>query len=201
MVRTDHHLARPSPWRTGRCLRLRVVNLASEVVFFVPIEPPPRGGDNDDARHRRRKPPPHLFTGLVLGRAASGEHKAVRVRGGLASHTCEVVTIFLVDPRGRGAPFGYTLHYFAEGGIACFDLAAEQLSPRLLGGPPSTGGTRTEEHDISYCRKSHVSLAALNGHLVVVHRNDDGKSLDLWFRTESFAGEEDREASSWIRSS
>ena len=69
--------------------------------------------------------------------------------------------------------------------------------PRLLGGPPSAA---TEEHGISYGRHSHVSLAALNGHLVVVHRNDDGKipPLDLWFLlTESSAGEE--EAASWSR--
>jgi len=30
--------------------------------------------------------------GLVLGRAASGEHKAVRIRGDLTSQTCEVVS-------------------------------------------------------------------------------------------------------------
>jgi hypothetical protein len=33
----------------------------------------------------------------------------------------------------------------------------------------------------------------------VVHRNDDGKTLDLWFRTERSAGEEDGEEASWSR--
>jgi hypothetical protein len=78
----------------NRCLRLRVVNLASGVVSFVPShlqdrDPHPSADaprdDDDDARRRRK--PPHRFTGLVLGRAASGEHKAVRIRGDLASQT------------------------------------------------------------------------------------------------------------------
>ncbi|KAL6639668.1 hypothetical protein ACP70R_023398 [Stipagrostis hirtigluma subsp. patula] len=200
------------------------------------VPPPPRG--RHVLRHRLLRPrplprrPPAPEPGrarrgsqlgrqvrvFVIGRAASGKHKALRIRNDLpGGQVCQVLAIdsrrnsptlwwhcqspstavlsghrhtavvqgiahFLVDPWRRGRPpFGYKLRDFAAGGIASFNLATEQWSPTLLSGPPSSS---TSTQISSFCRKSEVHLAVLNGRLVVVHHDDDARSLDLWFRVD-----------------
>ncbi|KAL6639670.1 hypothetical protein ACP70R_023400 [Stipagrostis hirtigluma subsp. patula] len=190
----------------GQCLRVRVVDMESGAVSLVP----------DRIQVEHASDPRSQATGgvPVLGRAASGEHKLLRIsRKGRDDQVCHVATIgggggggwterpappvpvflghgravvvdgiayFLVQPARNF--WGGARHDFDEpDGIASFDLATEQWSPTILRGPVSSCTDDTAEHTAGY--ESRFQLTALNGRLVVIHRNVDHCSMDLWFRT------------------
>ncbi|KAF0920014.1 hypothetical protein E2562_032498 [Oryza meyeriana var. granulata] len=154
---------------------------------------------------------------LALGRAASGELKALRISHHFYHQFCEVVS--LGDGRWSEAPgppttvrtsrrhmavvngvayflvdAGRLRADFEPGSIASFDLATEQWAAALLRGPLYGNERPPPRRD----RRGELTLAALNGHLVAVHHNDEDLTLDLWFRQEEKISD-DAKAPRWCR--
>ncbi|KAL6595049.1 hypothetical protein ACP70R_048152 [Stipagrostis hirtigluma subsp. patula] len=168
----------------GRCIRVRVVDMESGAVSLVP--------DRIQVEHASDTRSQATGGVPVLGRA-SGEHKLLRISSKGRDQVCHVVTI------GGGGGSGWTERppppppppprvpvfpghgrAVVVNGIAYF-LVRPQWSPTILRGPVSSCTDDTAEHTAG-C-EWHFQLTALNGRLVVVHRNVDQCSMDLWFRT------------------
>ncbi|KAL6638941.1 hypothetical protein ACP70R_022671 [Stipagrostis hirtigluma subsp. patula] len=199
-MRTHGHLAGIA--LDGRCLRVRVVDMESGAVSLVPDRI--QVGRASDPRS------PAMSGVHLFGRAASGEHKLLRISSNGRDQFCHVLTLggSGADWTERPAPpvpvfpghgsavvvdgIAFFLvepsssswdarHDFDEpDGIASFDLATEQWSSTILRGPVSSCTEDTAEHTRGYA--SPFQLTSLNGRLVVIHGNRDSCSLDLWFR-------------------
>ncbi|KAL6639669.1 hypothetical protein ACP70R_023399 [Stipagrostis hirtigluma subsp. patula] len=161
----------------GRCIRVRVVDMESGAVSLVPdriqVEhasdggrtcpwPRLRGAQADP--HQQQRPRPGLPC-----RHHRRRRRQRRQRQRLDGEAAPPGPVF--PGHGRAV---------VVNGIAYF-LVRPQWSPTILRGPVSSCTDDTAEHTAG-C-EWHFQLTALNGRLVVVHRNVDQCSMDLWFRT------------------
>ncbi|KAG8100392.1 hypothetical protein GUJ93_ZPchr0013g37756 [Zizania palustris] len=157
----------------------------------------------------------------MLGQTASGEHKVLRIRHHIYHQFVEVFTLadghwseatgppntirtdrqhsavvngvayFLVDP---------ILDLHAADSMASFDLATEQWSLTLLRGPLSSEAVTNRRSPRWHGRLRGVTLDVLDGHLMVIHHNDEELTLDLWFRLDnSGAAADDDDEARWCR--
>ncbi|WVZ53597.1 hypothetical protein U9M48_004515 [Paspalum notatum var. saurae] len=185
---------------TGSTKNWHLLNLATGDVFYLP-----KGLSEEHAE--REEDIYDFMATVVFGQVAStGEYKVLRVfdNGFLTNHNvreklCEVFTLDGSGSarwRGRKAPpdpvcmlrrsrvvvDGIAYFFLDEDfanqhveprGIASFDLLTEEWRVTLQG-PVSN------VVDSNYVYFDNMSLAALNGSLVVVHPTPNG-SMDLWF--------------------
>ncbi|KAL6880717.1 hypothetical protein ACP4OV_012282 [Aristida adscensionis] len=71
-------------------------------------------------------------------------------------------------------------HLVESDSIASFDLDKEEWRPTVIQGPISDEGR--------HCFREHVSLAELNGYLVMVHHNYRDRSMHLYFLSDLAKG-------------
>ncbi|KAL6880718.1 hypothetical protein ACP4OV_012283 [Aristida adscensionis] len=134
---------------------------------------------------------------------ATGEYKVLCVYAvhGKPGQSCDVVTLAggeqcwrpaqsppmcveMSNPRSRAVTQGVA-HFLSPNtvesdSIASFDLDKEEWRPTLIRGPLSGEGR--------HCCRSQLSLAELNGYLVMVHHNFQDRSMDLYFLSDPVTG-------------
>ncbi|KAK3124700.1 hypothetical protein QOZ80_7BG0590880 [Eleusine coracana subsp. coracana] len=176
------------------CRCLRMVNLESGAISLVP------------KRFQRARALP---AGFVHGRAASGEHKVIRIRNtSSGAQYCDVLTLGSGGDYGntywrRGQPPPVPVHSRYRGsavvvkGIAYFLVDRIQLYNSEVPGDVTlddmaTFDLSTEQWSLTLLhgplssdiqkRQHRPQLTALKGRLVVIHPRYEGGPMDLWFR-------------------
>ncbi|KAK3126636.1 hypothetical protein QOZ80_7AG0559710 [Eleusine coracana subsp. coracana] len=161
-VHVHHHIAAIAV--DERCLRLHLADLESGAVSVVP--------NNLQVEHLQYSRSKASCVALVVGRATTGEHKALRVPCFMCNQFCHVLDL---DGDGRHQqPWRET----QAPNVLIIGLFLEQWSLTLIHGPLSISN---DDETYNFTSSDTLQLSALNGYLVFSHVPYHCDVMDLWF--------------------